>query len=127
MKIKKHGDCYNKDGQNKKEKFTCKNCGCEFTADEDEIYVDYGGANCASLTNTISVSTYTWCTIDKDYYVCSCPECHKICKNIHERKSESFSSPSVTYTTHTNTDTKLPVVDKTITVTCDSVSNALGK
>ena len=124
MKIKKHGDCYNKDGQNKKEKFTCKNCGCEFTADNDEIYVDYGGANCDSLTDVISVSTYTWCTITKDYYVCSCPECHKICKNIHERKNESSLSSSIIYT---NANTKSPVVDKTFTVTCDSVSNALSK
>lgn len=125
MKIKKHGDCYNKDSQNKKEKFACKNCGCEFTADDDEIYVDYGGANYTNSVNSISVSNCTWITWTKDYHVCSCPECYKICKNIHERKSDSITVPSVTYT---NADTTRPFVDNNIATTCcDSVSNALGK
>ena len=123
MKIKKHGDCYNKDGQNKKEKFTCKNCGCEFTVDDDEYYVDYGGANYSDSASSISVSTYVWTTLTKDYHVCSCPECYKICKNIHERESDSITLTSGTYT---NADTTHPFVDKNITVTCDSVSNALG-
>lgn len=99
MKIKKHGDTYNKGAEEKKEKFKCENCGCEFTAEEDEYYRDYGGADAPDWTNTVSL-TYTVRSVTKDYLVCSCPECYKIVKKIKERKSSysyTFSSPTVTY------------------------------
>ena len=83
MKIKKHGK-FSKTEVVNTEKFKCDNCNCEFTALEDEYYVDEGGADSWATSSTI---TYTINSNVKDYLVCSCPECHKIVKKIRERKS----------------------------------------
>ena len=85
MKVKKHG---NKIKETKTESFECKSCGCEFEAKEDEFYIDKRGAEpCYEKKDvcTISIST-----VEKDYFVCSCPECHKIVLKIHEREKENF-------------------------------------
>lgn len=98
MKIRKHGSEYDKTlKKDNSEKFDCDNCGCEFTAKQDEYYVDCGGADYGTYTN-INLN-YTISSVIRDYYVCSCPECHKIVKKVHERKS------SYTYATATATST----------------------
>lgn len=95
MKIKKHGKHYQKEEQIKTEKFECKECGCEFTAKDDEYYVDYGTGNLTS--STTSSITYTWSTTVTDWYICSCPECHKIVKKPKLRDTTS-TSPYYTVT-----------------------------
>lgn len=93
MKIRKHGTEYDKTlKKDNSEKFECSNCGCEFTAKQDEYYVDYGG-----MDSNVSGTYYTYCTIYKrDYLICSCPECHKIVKKIREGINDNIS---VSYTT----------------------------
>ena len=90
MKIKKHGDKIEK--KSKPVSFKCDNCGCEFSAKEDEYYRDFGGAEKSGSiwSGSISVS-YTI----KDYLVCSCPECYKIVKVEDERENTSFQSITV--------------------------------
>ena len=97
MKIKKHGKTYEKEPKDKTEEFTCENCGCEFTAKEDEYYVDLGGADQPSITCTNTVST-SWMLnyMVNDYLVCSCPECHKIVKKKRKRE-QKVDCPTVTY------------------------------
>ena len=64
------------------ERFKCNNCNCEFECNTDEYYIDYCGAEtpkeiiAVPIDSNISV---------QDYYVCSCPECHKIVKKVHTR------------------------------------------
>ncbi len=120
MKIKKHGKMFSKEKDPKIEKFICDHCGCEFTVKEDEYYVDFCGAD----QWTSGGLTYTISTIVKDYYVCSCPECFRICKKIHERP--------VNYTWSTDTTTTIGTkinpdgtdgndyMNKDIHITCDS-------
>ena len=102
MKIRKHGNQYTKEKPERTESFKCDNCDCEFSVKEDEYYTDYGGADNNSWTIGTSC-TYTISAVIKDYLVCSCPECHKICKKITERKNNlittSSTSPVVTYAT----------------------------
>ena len=99
MKIHKHGDTYNKEDSEPKEKFKCEKCGCEFTAKTDEYYVDFGAGDASGITSLST--TITFSTVVKDYIVCSCPECHKIVKKIRTRKIGDPSSPSITYCTST--------------------------
>lgn len=49
---------------------------------EDEYYIDYGGkdAEAEKSLTSITISTYI-----NDYFVCSCPECHKIVKKVSSR------------------------------------------
>lgn len=111
MKIKKHGKFVKEEKPNT-EKFSCDNCGCEFTALEDEFYVDLAGAeswSCSSLTYTISSST------TKDYLVCSCPECHKIVKKIRERNTP------ISYTYANSTSGTSVKSDKDyVTISCNA-------
>lgn len=109
MKIEKHGKVYYKESE-KTEKFKCDNCGCEFTAKEDEYYIDYNGANYTPI-NTIS--TYTISLIAKDIYVCSCPECSKIVKKIHERKTDSNWITATSTYLDTNKRDSITVSDST--------------
>jgi predicted HNH restriction endonuclease len=84
MIITKHGEKHAK--ESKKVYFKCDFCKCEFTAEEDEYYRDYGGAEslASALSGSITISYKT-----KDYLVCSCPECHKIVKFLDERETSS--------------------------------------
>ena len=118
MKIKKHGSTYV--GQDKTEEFTCQNCGCKFTVKENEYYIDYGGANDSNWTISSTV-TYTWSSIIKDYYVCSCPECHKIIKKTHERTNYNYCTLTGTCSDSSITNT---VSDLTINnaITSDKAS-----
>ena len=89
MKIHKHGDTYNKEDSEPKEKFKCEKCGCEFNCELFEYYADLGGGEPyeygnINLTISTSKSTIT------DYLVCSCPECHKIVTKPRERKKEYY-------------------------------------
>ena len=98
MKIEKHG---NKNIEVESgSHFVCANCGCEFFANEDEIYKH----NTDGLTSISATTT--------DYYVCSCPECHKICKLTHVRQKYNFCDGSETtiYTScNTNIEPKVSV------------------
>lgn len=88
MNITKHG------AESKKElmteEFECKRCGCKFTADDDEYYVEKG----TCFTTSASL-TYTYSAKVTDIYVCSCPECHKIVTKTKERINEN---PCITVT-----------------------------
>ena len=127
MKINKHGKIFNKEETTTKEKFTCENCECEFTAKDDEYYVDFGGADSSGWTVGSSI-TYTISTVTKDYLVCSCPECHKICKKIRERKTENYyTNSNITTTTLDLNGHERTLLDKvSATWTCeDSLDEAL--
>lgn len=77
MRIKKHGNTYKETGPKEHyEKFICDNCGCVFTAKDNEYYRDVGGER----RNTITI-TYSICT-PKDILACSCPECHKMIQKM---------------------------------------------
>ena len=89
MKIRKHGKMFKQDPPPLAEKFTCNNCNCEFSALNDEYYVDEGGAGNYSSSSWSSSLTYTWTSTVKDYLVCSCPECHKIVKKVRERDNSN--------------------------------------
>lgn len=95
MKIKKHGSTYI-NNQDKTEEFVCQNCGCKFTVKNDEYYIDYGGADNSWVVS--SSITYTWSSTIKDYYVCSCPECHKIVKKVHERQNYNYCTTTLSGT-----------------------------
>ena len=115
MKIKKHGKEFKSKVKAKTEEFKCEDCGCEFTAKEDEYYRDEGGAESSGGyygTTAITIS-YT----RKDYLVCSCPECHKIVKKIEERETAHsiYCGSSVTPCGTTTVTNKLDV-PSTLTV-----------
>lgn len=93
MKITKHGESKEKWGL---EEFKCGNCGCEFTVDTDEYYVDQGSYGYTHLTS----STYLCQNYLTDTYVCSCPECHKI---VTKSKSKSIEIPNITLTNQVGT------------------------
>ena len=88
MNITKHGE----DSKEKlmTEEFECERCGCKFTADYDEYYVEKG----TCFTTSASL-TYTYSAKVTDIYVCSCPECHKIVTKTKERINEN---PCITLT-----------------------------
>ena len=65
------------------EEFECGQCGCRFTADYDEYYVEKG-----SCFTTSSSLTYTYVATITDTYVCSCPECHRIVVKTKQRVNE---------------------------------------
>ena len=107
MNITKHG------AESKKElmteEFECKRCGCKFTADDDEYYVEKG----TCFTTSASL-TYTYSAKVTDIYVCSCPECHKIVTKTKERINEN---PCITLTSQ-KTDSS-----RTILTACMDCSN----
>ena len=105
MNITKHGSCT--EVELKKEEFRCEQCGCEFTADYDEYYVEKG-----SCFTTSSSLTYTYLTTVTDTYVCSCPECNKI---VVKTKQRTVENPTITLT---STEAKQDVPDN-----CKSCSN----
>lgn len=119
MKIKKHGKEYVKEPSPKVEKFVCNECGCEFTALEDEYYVDYCGAEGQEVYRCYSTVTYTWSNNHKDYLVCSCPECHKIIKKIRERENKIHDYYTCTTTGNITLDGTLNCGD----ITATSASN----
>ena len=88
MNITKHGN--NTKEELNTEQFKCEQCGCEFTADYDEYYVEKG-----SCFTTSSSLVYTYYTNVTDTYACSCPECHKI---VTKTKTRLASNPSITLT-----------------------------
>lgn len=75
--------------------FKCGQCGCEFTADYDEYYLNKG--SCFTSSSSLS---YTYSTKVTDVYACSCPECHKIVTKEEERTIET---PCITATYGTGT------------------------
>ena len=128
MKIKKHGKLFNKEEPIHTEKFKCDSCGCEFTCKDDEYYVHKGGADWNCGSGNITVTTYTICSTIRDYLVCSCPECHKVVKKVHERQRDNwYVSPYTTttllkgdwYTSDKTDDSKLRPGDWTIT--CNAI------
>ena len=102
MKITKHGDIV-AEKELGKESFTCANCGCEFTADYDEYYIEKG--TCITTSSSLS---YTYSTNVTDKYICSCPECHKI---VTKSKSRIAESPVITLTSN-STGSNVPDVCK---------------
>ena len=125
MKIKKHGNTYEKEPKDKTEKFTCENCGCEFTAKEDEYYVDLGGADQPSITCTNTISTaWMFAYSVNDYLVCSCPECHKIVKKKRKREQAPVYSTSTTYVNdHVTNPCGTVDAPSSITWTCEDALN----
>lgn len=92
MNIIKHGEQSSEKMQT--EEFKCGQCGCEFTADYDEYYIERGYNYMTS-----AALTYTYNAIITDSYVCSCPECHKIVVKTKQR------TDSITTFTMSGTDT----------------------
>lgn len=126
MRIKKHGKMFEKPEPIHTEKFSCENCGCEFTCKDDEYYTHFGGADWNAGSNCITATTYTISSTIRDYLVCSCPECHKIIKKVRERKNDNYWSTIHTTTTPLtwNTVDNDKFIDKDyVTITC----SALGK
>ena len=106
MKITKHGKKYKKENSDTEE-FVCSNCQCEFDAKPDEYYTD---CNASSISESGSI---TFSTTAEDRLVCSCPECHKICKKTKYRNA--YTPWTVTYdSTATN---KPLVVDRSSVIT----------
>ena len=105
MNITKHGSCT--EVELNTEEFKCEQCGCEFTADYDEYYVEKG-----SCFTTSSSLWYVYRTNVVDTYVCSCPECNKI---VVKTKQRTVENPAITLT---GTDVKQDVPDN-----CKSCSN----
>jgi len=81
----------------KQEDFKCNECGCEFTADYDEYYVEKG--SCFTTTSTSTYYVYKASVTDK--YVTCCPQCHKIVVKTKERLVEN---PTITLTSFTTAD-----------------------
>lgn len=98
MNITKHGS--NTKVELNTEEFKCEQCGCEFTADYDEYYVEKG-----SCFTTSASTTYVYTAYVTDKYICSCPQCHKIIIKTKQRLAES---PCITLT---STDTGAYVPD----------------
>lgn len=105
MNIIKHGEEV-KDTMIQEE-FECSQCGCKFTADYDEYYVEKG----SSFTTSSSL-TYVYLATITDTYVCSCPECHKIVVKTKQRINEN---PTITLS---GTDSKENIPDN-----CKNCSN----
>ena len=80
----------------KQEDFKCNECGCEFTADYDEYYVEKGA--CFTRTSTLS---YVYKANVTDKYVTCCPQCHKIVLKTKERLVEN---PAITLTSSPTSD-----------------------
>lgn len=111
MKITKHGDKYKKEPN--LEEFKCKNCGCEFSAKDDEYYTDTS----PFITDQGISLNYTISCSHEDWLVCSCPECHKIVKKSKYR-NRSYTPWTVTCT-NTNTTNTLKTEPTKDTVTLD--------
>ena len=92
MKIIKHGNKIEKKKE-KFEDFKCDKCGCEFSLKEDEYYVDKGGKDMEDNENAYSVTISAYIN---DYFVCSCPECHKIVKKVNSRLNKNYCDSSIT-------------------------------
>lgn len=95
MKIIKHGKNYPEKKKEQFEEFKCNNCGCEFKVKEDEYYTD-------ERNNYSNISLTYHCYMYKTL-VCSCPECHKICKKDVEKNNY--------YTSLTGTDSNSVTID----------------
>ena len=80
MNIIKHGNSA-KDVLNTEE-FRCEQCGCEFSADYDEYYVEKG-----SCFTTSSSMSYVYSAVVTDIYICCCPRENLIalCAGCHLR------------------------------------------
>lgn len=100
MNISKHGNSTKEELNT--ENFKCKQCGCEFSANYDEYYVEKGSC----LTSSSSL-TYVYTAKVTDTYVCSCPECHKI---VTMGKQRIIENPCIT-SSYIGTDSN--VVTKT--------------
>lgn len=79
----------------KQEDFKCEQCGCEFTADYDEYYVDKG--TCFTTTSI----TYAYKASVTDIYVTCCPQCNKI---VTKTKDRIVDNPTITLTSSTTAD-----------------------
>ena len=108
MNIKRHG----KTLKSKEElQFECKNCGCEFTAEEDEYYTDYNAGEETDPSYLVLKSTMI------DYIVCSCPECHKIVKIIKERNIVNYcNTKTVLNDKYVNSDETQSVLSSNIKI-----------
>ena len=82
MNISKHGNSTKEELNT--ENFKCEQCGCEFSANYDEYYVEKG-----SSIKCPSSLTYVYTVQVTDTYVCSCPECHKIVTKGKQRINEN--------------------------------------
>ena len=105
MNIIKHGEQASDNLMT--EEFECGQCGCKFTADYDEYYVEKG----TSFTTSSSLNYVYFHTVT-DKYACSCPECHKI---VLKTKQRTISNPTITLS---GTDTKENIPDN-----CKNCSN----
>ena len=105
MNIIKHGEEAKENLMT--EEFECGQCGCKFTADYDEYYVEKG-----SSFTTSGSTYYTYNATVTDTYVCSCPECHKI---VVKTKQRLYHAPNITLS---GTDMSQYVPDN-----CKSCSN----
>ena len=94
MKINKNGVLAKDELQ--QEDFKCKQCGCEYTADYDEYYVEKG--SCSTMASSLS---YVYKTNVTDKYITCCPQCHKIVVKTKERLVEN---PAITLTSSTSAD-----------------------
>ena len=103
MKVTKHGKKFKDDNVNTEE-FRCYNCQCEFRAKPDEYYTDYNS------WNQSGIGSITYSSTAEDTLVCSCPECHKICKKTKYRTNY------VPYTVTCNGTSASNAVDTTTTV-----------
>lgn len=104
MNITKHGE--NSKDKTMPEEFKCGQCGCEFTADYDEYYVEKESCWTASAS-----TTYVYKATVTDNYICSCPECHKI---VVKEKSRLIENPTITLNgTSTYVATDIPDPCKT--------------
>jgi hypothetical protein len=88
MNIIKHGE--QAQAELMTENFKCDQCGCEFSADNDEYYVEKG--SCFTTTSSL---VYMYTATVTDTYVCSCPECHKI---VTKTKERTIANPCCTVT-----------------------------
>lgn len=75
----------------KQEDFKCKECGCEFTADYDEYYVEKG-----SCFTTASSLSYVYNANVTDKYATCCPQCHKIVVKTKDRLNTITLTSSTT-------------------------------
>ena len=88
MNVIKHGE--QAPAELMTENFKCDQCGCEFSSDYDEYYVEKG-----SCFTTSSSLVYIYTATVTDTYVCSCPECHKI---VTKTKQRTIENPCITLT-----------------------------
>lgn len=131
MKINKHGKKFTEE---KTESFKCERCGCEFSAKEDEYYVDV----CAG-DNFPPGGSLTLPAVSVDYHVCSCPECHKIVKNKHERQNftpytltgsdfaTAKSDQNVTVSAWSATGTRDDSLDACTSVSVSEINKAMSE